>query len=215
MKVVVVAHGAVHATDRRYAADADLVVAADGGALHLRDWGLRPHVVVGDLDSLSSDVIAGLRRDGVEVDARDPAKDESDTELALARAIAADADEITLIGALGGPRLDHELANVLLLADPAYGGALIRARLGPTSLRVLRGGGCLSLEGAPGGVVTLLPLLGDAEGVRAEGLRFPLAGERLRFGRSRGLSNEIVSSPAAVACGAGTLLVIETAQGGT
>src|SRR6266550_1223547 len=78
-----------------------------------------------------------------------------------------------------------------------------------------RGGGSLALEGPVGTVVTLLPVAGDAEGVRTEGLRFPLAGETLRLGKSRGLSNEIAQSPARVTLDKGSLLVFETPQGGT
>lgn len=171
-------------------------------------------MVVGDLDSLSEEHVAELRASGVAIDAHERDKDESDTELALSRALADGAAEVTVLGALGGARLDHELANVLLLADPAYRGAAIVARFGGTSIRVLRGGECVRLGGRPGDLVTLLPLGADARDVRTEGLRFPLSGDPLRSGRSRGLSNEIVTAPAAVSCAAGTLLVIEIAMGG-
>jgi len=63
--------------------------------------------------------------------------------------------------------------------------------------------------------VTLLPVSGDAGGVATEGLRYPLKGETLRFGRARGLSNEVASLPASVSLDKGTLLVFETAMGGT
>jgi thiamine pyrophosphokinase len=56
---------------------------------------------------------------------------------------------------------------------------------------------------------------GDADGVTTKGLRYGLRGETLRFGRARGLSNEIASLPATVSLDKGTLLVFETALGGT
>jgi thiamine pyrophosphokinase len=56
---------------------------------------------------------------------------------------------------------------------------------------------------------------GDAEGVTTEGLRFPLRDEALRFGRARGLSNEVASTPATVKVRKGTLLVFETPMGGS
>ena len=46
-------------------------------------------------------------------------KDESDTELAVLAAIELGAREIVVVGALGGRRLDHALANLGLLAHPA------------------------------------------------------------------------------------------------
>ena len=60
----------------------------------------------------------------------------------------------------------------------------------------------------------LLPVNGDADGVTTEGLRFPLRDETLRFGRARGLSNEVASLPATVTVRKGSLLVFETPQGG-
>jgi thiamine pyrophosphokinase len=60
--------------------------------------------------------------------------------------------------------------------------------------------------------VSLLPVGGDALGVRTDGLLFPLAGEALRFGRSRGVSNEVAAAPASVSLEDGVLLVIETAK---
>ena len=117
--------------------------------------------------------------------------------------------------ALGGERLDHEAANLLLLADPGYDGVRIEARRGALCVRAVRGPGSLSLDAAAGTLVTLLPVAADAEGVRTEGLRYPLAGERLAFGKSRGLSNEIISTPASVALERGVVLVFMTPQGGT
>jgi thiamine pyrophosphokinase len=214
MRAVVVAHGDVLPSDRAAIAEPDLVVAADGGAFALERWKILPHLVVGDMDSLGDAGVERLARQGIGVAKFPAAKDESDLELAVAHAIAAGAKEIVLLGALGGPRLDHEAANLLLLADPGYDGVRIEVRRGAMRVRALRGGGSLALDGPVGTVVTLLPVAGDAEGVRTEGLRFPLAGETLRLGKSRGLSNEIAQSPAHVSLEKGSLLVFETPQGG-
>ncbi len=68
----------------------------------------------------------------------------------------------------------------------------------------------LELHGEPGDFVSLLPWGGDAHGVTTEGMRFPLHDEPLPMGPSRGLSNEILGTSAAVTCRAGGLLVIHT-----
>ena len=67
-----------------------------------------------------------------------------------------------------------------------------------------------ALTGLGGDLVTLLPLGGDAEGVRTEGLRYALDDETLAGGRTRGLSNEVVEPPASVSLKRGMLLIIET-----
>jgi thiamine pyrophosphokinase len=192
----------------------DYVVAADGGAFALERWKLLPHLVVGDMDSLGDAGVERLARQGIPVAKFSAAKDESDLELAVAQAIAAGATEIVLLGALGGDRLDHETANLLLLADPGYDGVRLEARRGMLRIRAVRGDGSLSLAGPAGGLVTLLPVNGDADGVTTEGLRYPLRDETLRFGRARGLSNEVSSLPAKVTVRRGSLLVFETSQGG-
>jgi thiamine pyrophosphokinase len=79
---------------------------------------------------------------------------------------------------------------------------------------VVRGGERMVLLGGVGDTVSLLPIGGDADGVRTEGLRWTLAGETLAMGRSRGLSNEVTSTPASVTLERGTLLVVETAARG-
>lgn len=213
MKAVIVAHGDAAPSDRAIAAAADLLIAADGGALQCSRWSLTPQLIVGDLDSLGAKAAEQLARTGIEVRAYPPAKDESDTELALRCALDAGADEIVLLAALGGARLDHELANVLLLADERARDASVRVVRGGTTVRAARGPGRVALEGAPGDTVTLLPL-GDASSVVTERLRYSLRGETLRAGAPRGLSNVIEERGASVALAEGVLLVIEIARGG-
>jgi thiamine pyrophosphokinase len=215
MRAVVVAHGDVLPSDRDVIDAEDYVVAADGGALALERWKLLPHLIVGDMDSLGDAGVERFARQGIGVAKFSAAKDESDLELAVAQAIAAGATEIVLLGALGGERLDHETANLLLLADPGYDGIRLEARRGALRIRPVRGEGSLSLAGPVGALVTLLPVNGDADGVTTDGLRFPLRDETLRFGRARGLSNEVASLPAKVTVRKGSLLVFETPQGGT
>ena len=214
MRAVVVAHGDVLPSDRAVIDAKDYLVAADGGALALERWKLPPHLIVGDMDSLGDAGVERFAKQGIAVAKFSAAKDESDLELAVAQAIAAGATEIVLLGALGGERLDHETANLLLLADPGYDGVRLEARRGALRIRAVRGEGSLALAGPVGALVTLLPVSGNAEGVTTEGLSFPLRDETLRFGRARGLSNEVASLPAKVTVRKGSLLVFETPQGG-
>lgn len=212
MKVVVVAHGELDPRDAGQLADADLVIAADGGALALERIGRRPDLLVGDLDSIDAALLDRLVAAGVRVERHPTDKDASDTELGLEAAVASGATSVVLIGATRGERLDHELANLLLLVDPALAGRDVRAVHGATTVRVAFAGTRIAL-GRPGDLVTLLPIGGDAIGVRTVGLRWELEGATLALGRSRGLSNEVVAADASVELERGTLLVVETAGG--
>jgi len=211
MQAMVVAAGDMDPRDAALLAHADLLIAVDRGAVWLSAQSRRPDLLIGDLDSVPADLVEQLARAGVAIDRRPVDKDASDTELAIERAVAAGADRIVLLGALGGRRLDHELANLLLLADPRWRGTIgdLRIVRGATTVRALHGGATLVLEGAAGDTVTLLPVSGDTAAVRTRGLRYRLVGEPLAIGRTRGLSNEIVEAPASVSLKSGTLIVIE------
>jgi thiamine pyrophosphokinase len=213
VKAVVVGDGEPGALDARHLADADLIVAADGGAGWLAARGVTPHVVVGDLDSIEASLLHALEADGVTIERHPADKDESDAQLAVARAVASGARRVIVLGVLGGQRLDHELSNLLMLTDPAWKSVDLRIVRDDTSVRAVSDGGPLVLDGASGDIVTLLPI-GDADGVTTDGLAYPLAGDTLRMGQSRGLSNVIASAPASVRLLAGTLLVVELKQRG-
>lgn len=211
MRVVIVAAGDLAPGDARWLDGADLLVAADGGAARLDQLGRRPDVLVGDLDSADASLVERLEAEGTRIDRHAADKDASDTELALDAAVAAGATEVIVLGALGGARLDHQLANLLLLADRDIGDVVARLIHGTTTVRVLGGGGRVDLSGEMGDLVTLLPIGGDAAGVTTVGLRWPLDGAVLAMGRSRGLSNEITAPPASVSLERGALLVVESA----
>lgn len=194
----------------------DFVVAADGGARNAEPLGLALNRWVGDGDSLSAEGLAALRATGVpmEMVARD--KDQSDTELALAAAVASGAPEIVVLGAFGGRRLDHALANISLLGGPSLAGREVvlldvaaRVRLARAPRADGRPIG-VPLPGRIGDLVSLLPHGGDVEGVTTSGLRYPLRDEPLLVGSARGLSNIRDDAEAALVVGRGALLVVET-----
>lgn len=194
-------------------ADAGLVVGADGGALKALAAGLHPDLVVGDADSLGPVGLATVRGAGIPLELVAAAKDESDLELAVVAAVARGAGRLTLLGALGGPRFDHALANVWLLAHPALDGRPAVLLDAPTRVRLLdatAGSAGADLAGRTGDLVSLFPVGADAEGVTTEGLAWPLRDERLRFGPARGLSNVRSGSQARVSLRSGRLLVVET-----
>lgn len=211
---VVIADGDVDPATLRRAVVADtplLVVAADGGARHALALGIPVDLVVGDLDSLAPADLDRLAATGATIQRASPDKDESDTELAIAAALAAGATTLTLVGALGGDRLDHALANLLLLAHPmldAVDAAIVDRAVTIRRLGTADGPGTLELHGTAGDLVTLLPLAGPVQGVVTDALRYPLRAEDLQPGPARGLSNVMSGPVARVRTERGRLLVI-------
>lgn len=191
------------------------VVAADGGYARSVALGFAPDALVGDLDSLAPELVTTARRAGTRVRRHPAAKDESDTELALLEALALGAGRVTVLGALGGARLDHTLANVWLLAHPRLRRVEVALVDATARVRLLTapapGGGpaTLPIPGRTGALVTLLPFDADAEGVTTRGLEYPLRDEPLRIGPARGLSNVRTSGDARVTLRAGRLVIVE------
>ena len=98
---------------------ANMIIAADGGAAHVQAAGGVCDVIVGDMDSVCPETLDQARNAGADIRDFPTAKDATDGELALQEAVSRGATSITIVGALGGPRVDHLLANVALLAHPS------------------------------------------------------------------------------------------------
>jgi thiamine pyrophosphokinase len=188
----------------------DLVIAADGGTRHALAAGLVPHVVIGDLDSLTPDAQARVEAAGTRIIRFSPRKDETDLELALQYAAREGATQIVVLAALGG-RLDQTIANLLLLALPDLQGLDVRIVEGPqTAFLIDSERDPPPIEGCPGDILSLIPLRGDAVGVTAEGVEWPLHDDTLRFGFARGVSNVLTGDLAHVRVRDGVLLCVVT-----
>ena len=182
-----------------------LVIAADGGAERALAAGLAVDLAVGDLDSIAPETLTALEHAGTWIERHPVAKDKTDLELALDAALEAGARRIVVVGGAGG-RLDHLLGGLLLLAADVYAVAEIDALLGPASIHAIRG--TRTLAGAPGETISLLAVGGSARGVRTSGLRYPLRGETLAAGTSRGVSNVFESAKIRISVVEGVLLAV-------
>jgi thiamine pyrophosphokinase len=187
-------------------AGADLLVAVDGGAENVAGGEVKPDVLIGDMDSVTADTRRILEESGVEVVRLPAAKDETDTEAALRLVIERGADDITVYGALGGPRLDHLLGNILLLSASWLVGCAVR--LVDRRHEIFSARGDVVFGGEPGDLVSLLPLTAEVKDVRTSGLSYPLGGETLFRSSTRSVSNSMRGVEAQVKHGEGVLLVV-------
>jgi thiamine pyrophosphokinase len=186
------------------------VIAADSGLEHAAALGLHVDVLVGDLDSASAEAVGAAEAAGVRIERHPAAKDATDLELALDYALAAGATRVTIVSGGGGERLDHHLAELVLLAAERFAPLRLDARIGTARAVAVHAGDDISLNGAPGAVLSLIALGGAATGVTTSGVRWPLFADTLLPGSTRGVSNEIVSSPVRVQLAGGSLLVVGT-----
>jgi thiamine pyrophosphokinase len=206
-RVVIFANG--HLPDpeaaRALLQSGDFLVAADGGAQHLFSIGIQPDVLIGDLDSVSEELLADLVAAEVEVAQFPENKDETDLELALAYALEKRPASILIVAALGD-RLDQTLANLMLLTTPGLAGIPVSIDDGIERAFFCRE--TAEIEGRSGDVVSLIPWGAPVEGLSTQGLQWPLQGETLYTDRSRGISNLMLSEHASLRFRSGLLLVI-------
>lgn len=172
-----------------------VIIAADSGLDHAVEAGLRPAVLVGDLDSISASGRMWAYAREVEIHEHPADKDATDTEIAIARALELPGiRQLLLIGGIdedGERRLDHQLATILALGHSSLAGlGSVRAVLGDTELVVLHPGRRIVLDVESGQTFSLLALHGPCTGVNVSGARWPLVDASLLGTEARGVSNE-------------------------
>jgi thiamine pyrophosphokinase len=199
LRAVVIANGVLSDPSKSlsYIHADDLLIAADGGALHCQVLGLAPDVVIGDFDSIEVGLLAELEAGGAKVIRHPARKDYTDLELALQYARDAGANQILVLAALGN-RWDQTLANLLLPASEDFSQVDIRLLDGHQEVLLVRAGLGVHVKGQPGDTLSLIPLYGDAHGVTTRGLEYPLNEGTLTFGSTRGISNVLLEDEAEI-----------------
>ncbi len=184
----------------------DYVICADNGIHHANKLGIKPNLIVGDLDSATSDDIAEFKARGIEIMKYPCEKDATDTEIAIHKAIELGARYIDVYGGLG-TRLDHTLGNVHLLYQMLAKG--IRGRLINSYNEVVLAEKELVVDGQKGQLVSLIPFLGEVKGITTTGLAYSLTDSEVPIGTSLGVSNYMVGDSATIKIKQGILLVIK------
>ncbi len=209
-RIVIIANGDLENPGfyRELLREDDYIICADGGSHHAKTLGLTPDLIIGDLDSVDPALLPKESGQKPQIIRYPAAKDYSDLELAVEYAVKLQPEEILIIGALGGSRVDHSLFNLMLLKIPLA--AQIPARIVDQNQELLMIMDRLEIEGQSGDYLSLFPLTAAVEGVTTTGLKYPLDNETLQFASSLGLSNELLGARASVSIARGILLVIKT-----
>ncbi|HEX3031628.1 MAG TPA: thiamine diphosphokinase [Bacillota bacterium] len=182
------------------------LICADGGANHAFRMGRVPSVVIGDLDSLGTEVRAWLEGEGVPVITAPREKDETDTGLALQWLVREhpDVKEVTVLGALGG-RLDHTVFNLQLLLT--WYRQRLKIKLVDEAQTVF-----LITPEWPGHftglgrLVSLLAFTPEVEGISTVNLQYSLSDARMYQDKPLGVSNVLTGETGEVTVRAGVLL---------
>ncbi len=185
---------------QRYAAWADWIIAADGGADRALQAGLTPDVIIGDLDSVSAPAKKCVRPENLIFVAN---QNNTDLEKALDWICARGATDCILAGFMGG-RWDFTLGNFLSVLPYTRKINLTFAGPGWNFYPVFHK---RRFKTRPGTRVSLIPLK-NCRGVSLKGLKYPLHNARLTLGRTgRTLSNETTGKTFSVELESGFLFV--------
>lgn len=176
--------------------DTDFIICADGGYNHASAMGIKPNVLLGDFDSAEDyEKVA----DRIEYPKR---KDFTDGELAVMYAVEHGYNDVVLI-AMTGDRLDHTIADILLLMK-CKNGVLIDDN---NEIYLLRDE--IEISGRKGQTVSIIPINGNVQGISTTGLEYPLCDETLYFASSRGISNVMLDEKCKISIKKGMALVIK------
>lgn len=185
----------------------DFIIAADGGYGHLLGMHWQPNVLLGDFDSFLPEWQDDVNQKGVECLVWPAEKDMTDSELALELAMQRGCTSAIVFGGWGGARMDHAIANVLLLAAFRQKDFSIIFSHGAQQACVISNE-TLQLYGDMDQYISLIPCTAVVANVTTIGMKFPLIRHTLKAGSSFGVSNQFVGKAASVCCEDGMLLVI-------
>jgi thiamine pyrophosphokinase len=170
------------------------IIAADSGLDHAVAAGLKPTVLVGDLDSISAHGKMWAYAHELEIDQHPVDKAATDTELALIRAAASDAEHLLVFGAVGD-RFDHALGTIAALGSPSLAKfETVRLVLDIVVIHVIHAARSVEVDLPEGSSFSLLALHGPCGGVDVTGARWELTNASFEPSSTRGISNETTGS---------------------
>lgn len=190
----------------------DAIIAADRGIAFCRRADILPDEILGDFDSADTDDYDWFYKKVPERFTKYPSrKDDTDTELAIFRALAVSEAEISIIGALGG-RVDHLLGNIQLLKKAADAGRTCYLLDEKNRIRMTASGLTLRKDELYAPNVSLIPFTPVVKGLTLRGFSYEVTDFDLLSGYSRGVSNALAADKGTIAFTEGLLLVVESAD---
>lgn len=181
------------------------IVAVDGGSEILKNFSIKPDLIIGDLDSLSSQSREYYDSMGVQIEKHPVEKDQTDSELAVDYCKKNGWEELVITAALGG-RVDQELANINLLEYIKR--KSLQAKIVDQNLEIAVINAQKKFTDKNGYRLSLIPQTDSVKGVTIEGCKYNLDTKDLYRYKTRGISNLITESEARVSLKSGLLIYI-------
>lgn len=186
------------------------IIGVDRGVEYLYRHQIMPQYIVGDFDSIDSEIIAYYRNEtNVPIREYNPIKDASDTEIAIRLGITLGSREIIILGATGG-RLDHLWANVQTLSVACHAGVEAYILDTRNKIRVIDKPYKLKKAEAYGPFLSVFSLMGEVFNFNLKGTKWPLSHHTLKPCDSLTVSNQFEEEEVEIDFSNGMLVVMET-----
>ncbi|MBU1318737.1 MAG: thiamine diphosphokinase, partial [candidate division Zixibacteria bacterium] len=186
---------------REFVERCSLIIAADGGIEQLKQIGVVPDLLIGDMDSAAEALTGGAA--GAEIIRYPQDKNESDSELAVVEALKRGADRVLLLSA-AGKRSDHFFSNLAILTRHAGRVFLVDGNFAVFSLDAETSGSRLKIEQHKR--LSVFSFGESVQGLAVSGTKWELNDVTIQAG-SLGLSNEATGAAVTISIQSGTLLV--------
>ncbi|EIW01047.1 thiamine diphosphokinase [Thermoanaerobacter siderophilus] len=208
MKVLIISNGDIKDYNfyEKLLKDVDMVICADGGANHAYQMKIKPDLIIGDFDSIKEEILEFYENEGVRIEKFPPMKDETDTQLAMLKAIELGATDVTFIGVIG-ERFDHSYANLSLLLYLLNRN--IKGKIVNEKNEIYLINKFIEVEGKKGELLSLLPYSKEVKGIYTKGLFYGLSGQSMDLEMPYGISNVFTEDKATIEIEEGLLLVIK------
>jgi thiamine pyrophosphokinase len=177
----------------------DWFVCADGGANHAARFGKMPHLIIGDLDSITDETLELFKKARIK---KLKEQNSTDLEKAFTITIRKGYTDIIVLGATGG-RLDHAIGNLSALAKFSRSANI---KFIDNSGVFIPVGRSLELNIPVKTTISLLPL-SRCSNIITTGLKWNLKNESLQLGQRESTSNIVASSPVTIHVSRGDLIL--------
>ena len=190
---------------------APFCVCADSGAAHALALGCKPDFLIGDLDSIDSNLLNQPELQNAKIIPYPPEKDYTDGDLALAAAIELAQQNRLSIAVFGstGDRMDHSLANLLIGQKAANQKIPIVYYYDRSVAYLVSGPNTIQLKCENGRLISILPLSLTAENLCLKGFKYPLDHEQLRSDQARGISNLLEANQGSITLQQGCIYIVQ------
>lgn len=169
--------------------DCDYIVCADSGANYLFENKITPNYLIGDFDSINTNVLEYFKNKGSKLERFPSEKDWTDTEIAINLAIKLGATNIVMLGCTG-TRIDHLFGNLGLLKRCYNLGVIATLKDNHNEITFIKSGA--KLNGKRGEIFSLQSLGDYIENLSIEGAKYPLFNHNLKTGDCLTISNEFL-----------------------